>query len=79
MENREEMKDSIKNLRCFGKGGTTKGLADGLASALQLSKDDVDPDSSKCRRDAIKICILLREYNKKNINLVRSKYQQICF
>ena len=62
--NREEMKNSIKNLRCFGKGGTTKGLADGLASALQLSKDDVNPDSSKCRRDAIKICILLREYKQ---------------
>ena len=63
-ENREEMKSSIKNLRCFGKAGTTKGLADGLASALQLSKAAVNPDSSKCRRDAIKICILLREYNE---------------
>lgn len=59
MENIEEMKDSIKNLRCFGKGGTTKGLADGLASAVHLSDADVDPDSSKCRKDAIKICILL--------------------
>ena len=61
-ENRKEIKNSIKNLRCFGKAGTTKGLADGLASALNLSKADVNPDSSKCRRDAIKICILLREY-----------------
>lgn len=59
MENIEEMKNSIKNLRCFGKGGTTKGLADGLASAVRLSEADVDPDSSKCRKDAIKICILL--------------------
>ena len=63
-ENREEMKNSIQNLRCFGKKGTTKGLADGLASALGLSEADVDPDSSKCRWDAIKICILLREYKE---------------
>ena len=59
MEKREEMRNAIKNLRCFGKGGTTKGLADGLASAVCLSEADVDPDSSKCRKDAIKICILL--------------------
>ena len=65
MENREEMKNVIKNLRCFGKGGTTKGLADALASALGLSEADVNPDSSKCRTDAIKICILLlREYKE---------------
>ena len=63
-ENLEEMKTSIKNMRCFGKGGTTKGLADGLASALRLSEADVNPDSSKCRSDAIKICILLREYKE---------------
>ena len=62
--NREEMKNSIKNLRCFGKGGTTKGLADGLASVLRLSEADDNPDSSKCRKDAIKICILLREYKE---------------
>ena len=63
-ENREEMKNSIKNLRCFGKKGTTKGLADGLASAMRLSEAEINPDSSKCRKDAIKICILLREYTE---------------
>ena len=63
-ENREEMKNSIKNLHCFGKKGTTKGLADGLAAALRLSEADVNPNGSKCRSDAIKICILLREYKE---------------
>ena len=51
---KKEMKHCISNLRCFGKRGTTKGLADGLASALHLSKAG--------RTDAIKLCILLREY-----------------
>lgn len=66
-DDRKEMKDFIKNLRCFGKGGTTKGLADGLVAALRLSETDVDNNNSKCRKDAIKMCILLREY--KNIIL----------
>ena len=61
------MKNCIKNLRCFGKAGTTKGLADGLAAALHLSKANVDSDDSKCRKDAIKICILMREYKEKLI------------
>ncbi|KAL9955973.1 hypothetical protein ACROYT_G037382 [Oculina patagonica] len=58
-DDKQEMKDLIKNLRCFGKGGTTKGLADGLAAALTLSEADVDNNNSKCRKDAIKMCILL--------------------
>ena len=67
-DSKERMKECIKNLRCFGKAGTTKGLADGLASALHLSEADVDSDDSKCRKDAIKVCILLREYKEYSQN-----------
>ena len=58
---KEEMKNYIKSLRCFGKKGPRKGLADGLALAVRLS-EDVAGDDSKCRKEAIKVCILLREY-----------------
>ena len=67
-DKREVMKECINNLRCFGKGGRTRGLADGLASALCLIEAGNDSDNLKCRKDAIKVCILLREYNKITCN-----------
>lgn len=56
-----EMKSCIENLQ-HQRMGSTKGLADGLALVLELA-DNADADSdSKCRKDAAKICILLRKY-----------------
>lgn len=60
-DDKAEMKNYIQSLRCFGKKGPRRGLADGLALAVQLSKG-VDGDDSKCRKEAIKVCILLRKY-----------------
>lgn len=56
-----KMKSCIEKLQ-HQKMGSTKGLADGLALVLRLA-DNADADShSKCRKDAAKICILLRKY-----------------
>jgi len=57
-DDKEEMKNYIQSLRCFGKKGPRRGLADGLALAVHLSKG-VDGDISKCRKEAVKVCILL--------------------
>lgn len=59
--NKEEMLTNIKNLRCYGKKGSRKGLADGLALAVRLS-EGVIGDDFKCRKEAVKVCILLRKY-----------------
>lgn len=59
--NKEEMLTNIKNLRCYGKRGSRKGLADGLALAVRLS-EGVIGDEFKCRKEAVKVCILLRKY-----------------
>ena len=58
-DRRDAMKETIENLRRLGRPGGTRGLADGLALAVQLS--EVGDDDDKCRRNAIKVCILLRE------------------
>ncbi|XP_066027018.1 uncharacterized protein [Pocillopora verrucosa] len=56
-DRRDAMKETIENLRRLGRPGGTRGLADGLALAVQLS--EVGDDNDKCRRNAIKVCILL--------------------
>lgn len=60
-DDKEKMKNYINSLRCFGKRGVRKGLADGLALAVHLSQA-VNDDDFKCRKEAVKVCILLREY-----------------
>ena len=60
-DDKEKMKNYIKSLRCFGKRGNRKGLADGLALAVRVS-EAVNGDDFKCRKEAVKVCILLREY-----------------
>lgn len=58
-DRRDIMKEAIENLRRFGSKGTTRGLADGLALAVQLSELGDDINNLKCRKNAIKVCILL--------------------
>ena len=60
-DDKEKMKNYINSLRCFGKRGVRKGLADGLALAVCLSQA-VNGNDFKCRKEAVKVCILLREY-----------------
>ena len=61
-DKRDTMKETIESLRCLGRPGGTRGLADGLALAVQLSEVGGDSNNLKCRKNAIKVCILLREY-----------------
>ncbi|XP_078346074.1 uncharacterized protein LOC144631506 isoform X2 [Oculina patagonica] len=55
------MKTCIHRLPPSESTGSSHGLADGLALALKLASNN-DGDDSKCRKDANKVCILLREY-----------------
>ena len=59
-----KMKEGINSLRCFGSSGSRRGLADGLALAVHLSNNDNDDCNNdyKCRREALTVCVLLREY-----------------
>ena len=63
-DDKSKMKENINSLRCFGNSGSRRGLADGLALAVHLSNNDDDDDCNnyyKCRREALKVCVLLRE------------------
>ena len=64
-DDKSKMKENITSLRCFGNGGSRRGLADGLALAVHLSNNNDDDDCKndyKCRREALTVCVLLREY-----------------
>ena len=64
-DDKSKMKEGINSLRCFGNSGSRRGLADGLALAVHLSNNNDDDDCSnyfKCRREALTVCVLLREY-----------------
>ena len=64
-DDKSKMKENINSLRCFGSSGSRRGLADGLALAVHLSNNDDDDDCNndyKCRREALTVCVLLREY-----------------
>ena len=61
-DRKDIMKETIESLRRLGRPGGTRGLADGLALAVQLSEVGSDSNNLKCRKNAIKVCILLREY-----------------
>ena len=61
-DRKDIMKETIESLRRLGRPGGTRGLADGLALAVQLSEVGGDSNNLKCRKNAIKVCILLREY-----------------
>lgn len=62
----EKMKLQVANLKCYGQEmASMKGLADGLAWVWRLAETDSDGDyESKFRKDATKLCILLRKYSK---------------
>ena len=60
-DDKAEMIQNIDSLKCSGEKRSYSGLADGLALAVRLSNND-DGDSTKCRREALKVCILLRKY-----------------
>ena len=60
-DDKDEMKAHIQNLPPSERAGFTHGLADGLDLALKLVSNSGVKDS-KCREDACKVCILLREY-----------------
>lgn len=57
--NKEEMKNNINSLRCMGRKGHQKGLADGLALAVHLSEGISTGDPQRCRKEAVKVCVLL--------------------
>ena len=62
-DDKSKMKENINSLRCFGNSGSRRGLADGLALAVDLS-NNVDDDYNndyKCRPEAVTVCVLLRE------------------
>ena len=63
-DDKSKMKENITSLRCFGNSGSRRGLADGLALAVHLSNNDDDDCNNdyKCRREALTVCVLLREY-----------------
>lgn len=63
-DDKSKMKENINSLRCFGINGSRRGLADGLALAVHLSNNDDDDCNNdyKCRREALTVCVLLREY-----------------
>ena len=64
-DDKSKMKENINSLRCFGNSGSRRGLADALALAVHLSNNDDDDDCNndyKCRREALTVCVLLREY-----------------
>lgn len=70
-DDKEKMKRHIQELRCFGNRGSRRGLADGLALAVRLSKND-DGDDSKCRKEALKVCILLPlEAQSRNLDIFK--------
>ena len=58
---KDAMKSQIHILDESRRAGLTNGLADGLALARDLAINN-DGDDLKCRKDANKVCILLREY-----------------
>lgn len=58
-DERDVMKESIQSMQRFGRAGGRRGLADGLALAVQLSEVGDDSNSFKCRKNAIKVCMLL--------------------
>ena len=60
-DKKEQMKNNIESLRCLGKKGSRKGLAAGLALAVQLSEDVSVHDFQHFRPEAVKICVLLRK------------------
>lgn len=57
--NKEKMKNNINSLRCMGRKGHQKGLADGLALAVHLSEGISTGDPQRCRKEAVKVCVLL--------------------
>ena len=63
-DDKSKMKENINSLRCFGSSGSRRGLADGLALAVHLTNNNDDDDCNnyyKCRQEALKVCVLLRE------------------
>ena len=78
----EKMKSSIRHLKRHHSSSEESrcGLAHGLQLAVNLSDNVEFDDDSKCRKDANKICILLRKYiqlcntcpSKSNVCLIES-------
>ena len=78
----EKMKSSIRHLKRHDSSSEESrcGLAHGLQLAVNLSDNVEFDDDSKCRKDANKICILLRKYiqlcnkcpSKSNVCLIES-------
>lgn len=60
-KDKDDMKTHIRGLQPSERAGFTHGLADGLDLALTLASNS-GGDDLKCRKDANKVCILLREY-----------------
>lgn len=58
-DKKEQMKNNIKNLRCFGKRGAIKGLAAGLALAVCLCEDVSVDGFRHFRPEAVKVCVLM--------------------
>ncbi|KAK2569115.1 hypothetical protein P5673_006003 [Acropora cervicornis] len=58
-DKKEEMKNSIKNLRCLGKRGSRRGLAAGLALAVCLCEDVSVDGFRHFRPEAVKVCVLM--------------------
>ena len=79
-DDKSKMKENINSLRCFGNSGSRRGLADGLALAVHLSNNDDDDCNNdyKCRREALKVCVLLREYACLQWEKITKTFNTLC-
>ena len=64
-KDKDDMKTRIRGLQPSETVGFSHGLADGLDLALKLAINS-GGDDLMCRKDASKVCILLREYGLKD-------------
>ena len=72
--NKEKMKNNINSLRCMGRKGHQKGLADGLALAVHLSEGISTGDPQRCRKEAVKVCVLLRKFLFRSMTVANLDY-----